>query len=145
MKKILFLISILIVLTNCSKEPEPINYNKDECAHCMMQITDPKFGSELVTDKGKIYKFDSIECMADYVSSNRGFKIDQLWISDYANPNNLINAETAFYLVSSKIESPMSANLAGFKTEIDRGKFYAELTGQKLNWKDVLSYVNHKK
>ena len=141
---ILFLIGSLL-LVNCSKEPQPINYNKDECAHCMMMITDPKFGSELVTDKGKVYKFDSIECLADYVSVSRGFTAETLWISDYANPNSLTDAATAFYIVSPKMESPMSMNIGGFKNKSDMEKVFAEMSGQKMNWKDILNYVKNSK
>lgn len=143
MKKIFLL--ILLLLISCSKGPQPINYNVDECAHCMMQITDPKFGSELVTTKGKVFKFDSIECLASYINLDRNFEIENLWISDYNNPNNLIEAEKAFYLVSPKIDSPMSANLAGFKNENDRDIFFNEYGGDKMNWKEVINYVNSKK
>lgn len=143
--KTLLSVVALFVLISCSKEVQPINYNKDECAHCMMIITDPKFGSELVTDKGKVYKFDSIECMADYVSVDRGFAAETLWISDYANPNTLTDAKTAFYIVSSKMESPMSMNIGGFKNESDMEKIFITMGGQKMNWKDVLSYVKNSK
>lgn len=143
-KIFLSLIAVMLLLS-CSNEPQPINYNKDECAHCMMIITDPKFGSELVTDKGKIYKFDSIECLADYVSVDRGFTAESLWISDYANPNTLTDAQTAFYIVSPQIESPMSMNIGGFKNEVDMKKVFAETKGQKMNWKDVVNYVKNSK
>lgn len=135
----------VFILTSCSNEPQPITYNKDECAHCMMIITDPKFGSELVTDKGKIYKFDSIECLADYISVDRGFTSETLWISDYSNPNTLVDAKTAFYIVSSKMESPMSMNIGGFKNQQDMEKIFKEMNGLKMNWKDVLNYVKNSK
>jgi len=111
----------------------------------MMMITDPKFGSELVTDKGKVYKFDSIECLAEYISVNRGFTTETLWISDYANPNTLTDAVSAFYIVSPKMESPMSMNIGGFKSESDMEKIFITIGGQKMNWKDVLSYVKNSK
>ncbi len=145
LSKIILIAVALIGLISCSREAEPINYNKDECAHCMMIITDPKFGSELITDKGKVYKFDSIECLADYVSVDRGFKVETIWISDYANPNTLIDAKTAYYLVSPKMESPMSMNIGGFSKKSDMEKAFTVMEGQKYNWNDVLSYVKNSK
>jgi len=141
----IFAVFGLFIMIGCSKEAEPINYNKDECAHCMMIITDPKFGSELVTDKGKIYKFDSIECLADYVLVDRGFTVETLWISDYSRPNTLIDAKTAYYIVSPKMESPMSMNIGGFENQSEMEKVFAVMGGQKLNWKDVLGYVKNSK
>ncbi len=140
-KQYLLFILIAVWLAGCSSEPKPINYNKDECAHCMMIITDPKFGSELVTDKGKVYMFDSIECLAAYSSIAREFKVESLWISDYANPNNLTDAEKAFYIVGPKMESPMGMNIGGFKNESDMQKVNAEMNGQKMNWKEIVDYV----
>jgi len=143
MYRSILLLLISFTLISCSHEPQPINYNKDECAHCMMIITDPKFGSELVTDKGKIYKFDSIECLANYVSAEHDFTSETLWISDYANPNTLTDAATAFYIVSPKMKSPMSMNIGGFKKKSDMENVFAEMSGQKMNWKDVLNYVKN--
>ena len=48
----------------CSKGHQPINYGEDECEFCKMMVMDKRYGAELVTDKGKIYFFDSIECLA---------------------------------------------------------------------------------
>jgi len=143
MDRFLLFFLLSFTLTSCSHEPQTINYNKDECAHCMMIITDPKFGSELVTDKGKVYKFDSIECLANYISADHDFTLETLWISDYANPNSLTDAATAFYIVSPKIKSPMSMNIGGFKKKSDMEKFFAEMGGKKMHWKDVLNYVKN--
>ncbi len=143
--RITLLAALALFFVGCSKESQPINYNKDECAHCMMIITDPQFGSELVTDKGKVYKFDSIECLADYVSVDRGFTVETLWISDYANPNTLTEATKAFYIISPKMESPMSMNIGGFKSQSEMEKVFTEMGGQKMNWKDVTSYVKNAK
>jgi copper chaperone NosL len=144
-RRITFIVIAVILFTHCHRGPEAINYNKDECAHCLMIITDPKFGSELVTEKGKIYKFDSIECLADYISIEREFNAETLWISDYANPNTLIDAKTAFFIVSPKMESPMSMNIGGFKNKSDMEKVFSEMKGQKMNWESILSYVKNSK
>lgn len=145
MKQYLFFVLTVVWLAGCSSEPKPINYNKDECAHCMMVITDPKFGSELVTDKGKVYMFDSIECLADYTSIDREFKIESMWISNYAHPNSLTDAQKAFYIVSPKMESPMGMNIGGFKSEVDMQKVNLEMNGQKMNWKEIVDYVKKQK
>lgn len=138
-------ISLVMIDFGCSKEVEPINYHKDECSHCMMTITDPKFGSELVTEKGKVYKFDSIECLADYLLLDRGFKVNSLWISDFSNPNTLIDAKKAYFILSDKISSPMGMNLAGVKSEETADKLLNELGGRKLSWDDVVEYIKSSK
>ena len=44
----------ILFLSSCSAKPEPFNYGKDICADCSMTIMDPKFGAQIITDKGKI-------------------------------------------------------------------------------------------
>lgn len=142
-KKIFALCMIVLIIYSCTNNPQPINYNKDECAHCLMIISDPKFGSELITDKGKIYKFDSIECLAEYILIEREFKYETLWITDYSNPHHLIDAKTAYYIVSPKMESPMSMNIGGFETQSAMENVFSEMGGQKMNWNDILNYVKN--
>jgi len=35
-----------------------------------MGIEDPKFATELITEKGRIYKFDDLNCMQSYATEN---------------------------------------------------------------------------
>jgi len=69
MKNIIKSASIFLLLS-CSTGSQPINYGKDNCDFCKMTIMDQKFGTEIVTKKGKIYKFDSDECMRNFYNKN---------------------------------------------------------------------------
>ena len=74
----------------CARDPRPIAYDADGCAYCRMQISDPRFGAELVTTKGKVYAFDSIECLvAFYRQANAAHDVRSVWVSDYRNPGML--------------------------------------------------------
>ncbi|PWT70680.1 MAG: hypothetical protein C5B59_19955 [Bacteroidetes bacterium] len=50
-------------LESCSAAPQPILTGKDNCAYCTMMVTDLRFTSELVTQKGRIFKFDDSHCL----------------------------------------------------------------------------------
>ncbi len=63
---LIFFITLTLLISSCGSKPEPINYGHDECEFCRMQISDNRYGAELVTDKGKVYKFDSIECLIEF-------------------------------------------------------------------------------
>ena len=58
--------AILVLFQQCTQEPEPLVYGKDVCQFCKMTLMDHKFGAELVTNKGKVYKFDDINCMLNF-------------------------------------------------------------------------------
>jgi copper chaperone NosL len=129
------------VLTSCSTEPEPLNYGEDACYFCKMTLMDRKFGAELVTSKGKIYKFDDLNCFINFYNS--GFEeVEDLkykLVIDYANPEKFLNASEAFYLKSSAIRSPMNSELAAFQNKPALDKFKKELKGIYLAWGEVIT------
>lgn len=98
----------------CSTGPEPIVFGKDQCAFCKMTIADPGFGGELVTDKGRIYKFDATECMVDYVYENDIEFSDKLVIA-FDDPKKLHPVDSLSFVIDEKYKSPMGANLAAFR------------------------------
>ncbi|MFA3784004.1 nitrous oxide reductase accessory protein NosL [Melioribacteraceae bacterium 4301-Me] len=139
MKKYILLI-LFFVSIGCSNKPEPVSYGSDSCSNCKMLITDPKFGSEIVTTKGKIFKFDSIECMA-YFSTKLGDAAASFWVTDFSQPEDLMEAKNSFFLKSDKIKSPMGMNLAAFANKKELQTAAAEFNGSQLTWKEVVNYV----
>ena len=60
----------LIFISACTVEPQPIQYGRDNCAFCKMTIVDGRYGSELVSSKGKVFKFDAVECLINFDLQN---------------------------------------------------------------------------
>lgn len=143
MKKII-LILIVFILSGCSNKSEPINYGYDSCDKCRMQIVDRKYGTELVTSKGKIYKFDSIECLVFFTENSIDDENFFTLVTDYLNNNELINSKKAFYLQSENLRSPMGLNITAFSSQSDLKKFKEKYSGKELSWKEIIEYVNRK-
>jgi len=143
---VVFVLLTMLTLASCGSEPEPINYGHDECEFCRMQITDNKYGAELVTDKGKIYKFDSIECMIEFslVKNTLGDTNNKLLITDFNNPGNLVDARNSFYVKNDKFRSPMGLNVTAFNGEEQVQKFISENGGEKLSWVEVIELVKQR-
>lgn len=139
----LFLMFSIIALS-CQNNPEAIDYGRDDCAYCKMVISDRKFGGELITPKGKIYKFDSIECLAKYYRTSNLSDAQSLWTIDFSNPGMWVKADGAYYLSSKNIPSPMGMYLSSYAVRETAESMKAEMTGDLLNWQDVLSRVEKK-
>lgn len=135
MKNLAFVVSF-IALCSCESGVEPIKYGEDECSFCRMKIMDPKFGSEAVTDKGRVYKFDSGECLIHYLNENNG-GYKYLAVTDYDNPNSLIHAESAWYLISEKMPSPMGAYLNAFSSKEIAESVMQSVGGELYDWQNV--------
>ncbi|NHN24137.1 hypothetical protein FIA58_000475 [Flavobacterium jejuense] len=131
------LASFLMLLSCKEKEVEPIKLNVDQCAFCKMNIADGKFGSEIITTKGRIYKFDDISCLTGYVDENKT-QVKSYFINQYNAENILIPAETAFYLKGGTISSPMRGNIAAFSSQEEATAFMDKLEATEINWKNVI-------
>ncbi|MBK7381129.1 MAG: nitrous oxide reductase accessory protein NosL [Ignavibacteriales bacterium] len=104
---------LMIIIPGCSPEIEPINYGKDACEYCKMNITDNKFAAEIVSMKSKVYKFDSIECLFafEYEKMIDKNEIHSEWVCDFSDPGKLIELRKAFYLHNDDLRSPMGLNV----------------------------------
>lgn len=144
--RIVFVFLFFFTLLSCGSEPEPINYEHDECEFCRMLITDNKYGAELLTDKGKIYKFDSIECMVEFslVKNTLGDVNNKLLITDFNNAGNLVDARKSFYVKNDKFRSPMGLNVTAFYTEEQAQKFISDNGGKELSWVEVIELVKQR-
>lgn len=137
-----FMIQLLIA--GCSQEPVEVHYGSDECAHCKMMITDPQFAAQMVTEKGKAYTFDAIECLAVYHREHQQeFSGARLWVNDYSHPGNWLNARQAQYVQSEVINSPMGASLLALPDEATAKEHIAKKPGQLLQWQAVSQVKMH--
>lgn len=137
------ILSALFLLAACTPGPEPIHYGEDACDHCRMTIADERYGAELVTGTGKIYKFDSIECLAGFLQEDgvAEDEVHSLWVTDFSSPTGLVPADEAFYLHSTNLRSPMGMNLTAFGGGITREAVRDSFGGEVLSWQDVRQKV----
>jgi len=126
-----------LFITGCTPKPEKIAIGKDNCVECKMTIMDPKYGGEIISKKGKVYKFDDAHCVASFLN-RRGVElsdIHQTLFVEYNEPHEFVNVSSAEFVVSSKFKSPMGGNAAAFKTKTEANKKSEEIEGSKVtNW-----------
>ena len=134
------LLLILFITISCQVSERPIVYGTDDCAYCKMIIMDQRYGSELVTDKGKILTFDAAECLIEYALHNKEVadKAYALLVTPYTDPNSLINAKTASYLVSEQMPSPMGAYLTSFSNQQTAESFLSDKGGTLYTWDELM-------
>ncbi|MBI5403398.1 MAG: nitrous oxide reductase accessory protein NosL [Ignavibacteriae bacterium] len=139
-KTMLFLILILSVFNfGCSNEPEPINFNSDQCVHCKMTIEDTRFGAEIVTMKGKVLKFDAAECMVNYLNKGKISESDvnKYYVIDFSQPSTLVDASKSTFLISQNLPSPMGANLSAFISRNTAENQKSTSGGELYTWSEL--------
>ncbi len=117
----------------------PINLNKDNCDYCSMGISDGQFGSEIITEKGRAYKFDDIICMVNYCKENPKNSIAAYFVHDYSKQNILIPASSAYFLSSDAIHSPMRGGIIAFSNENIKNEVNKKYKAKTITWNSILN------
>lgn len=134
---VLALIPLLGIFMSCEVKPQPINYGVDACQFCKMTIVDKQHAAQIVTEKGRVYKYDAIECMLNDLKNWDRPPVALELVADYAHPGEFTDAKNAHFLISDAIPSPMGASLSAFENQELRKKTLTQVGGETLEWVQV--------
>lgn len=143
MKNIVAIIITLSLPAACSPGgPEPFRLGKESCSFCKMTISDPQFGGEIITTKGKVYKFDDLHCLMEFLKENNVPKttVKDIYAVNFSGSNNLIKANESLLLYKSDfLHSPMNGNIAAFDNRDSFAVVINKLKGgMPLNWDELI-------
>ncbi|MBL7742681.1 MAG: nitrous oxide reductase accessory protein NosL [Chitinophagaceae bacterium] len=131
----------LLSFTSCSTKPEPFQVGKDECQFCKMSITDTRFGGEIITKKGKIYKFDDMHCMISFLKSGGEAEKDiaKKVALDFEKTNDFIDVSSAVFVTSPELKSPMGSHTAAFTNKQAAENYSKGKETALANWPELYS------
>lgn len=129
------------LLTSCSTGAEPIKPGIDNCYFCKMNISDVRYGAELVTKKGRVYKFDDSYCLLSYLKTKElnATEIKNTYLTNYSNDHQLLNANTALLLQSDNLRGPMGGNLAAFNSPDSLNRIQEKYKGTETHWEKIIN------
>lgn len=130
----------VFAFSSCNTGPEPIKAGTDQCAFCKMGISDIRFACEIITQKGKLYKFDDAHCMLEFAASPQWDKntVKNYYLANFSQPDQWLVAENALLLKSDQLKSPMGGNIAAFSNAADQIAAAEHFTGTPVSWKDLM-------
>ncbi len=139
----LFVFLLAIMVISCEPSVQAINYGQDGCSYCRMTIVEDLYGSELLTTKGKAYKFDSIECLAAFVIKGEVAKenIHGLYFTDFEDAGNLYPLGEIIFVQAKKLKSPMGLNLSAYRTQKTADDVALLYFGEIMTWEEVQTNV----
>ena len=122
--------------SSCTSGPQPFEPGKDNCYACKMAISDTRFGGELITKKGKVYKFDDLHCLAGFMQSKAvgEDEIAQTLTINFDKPNSFVDVDNAVFLKGEGVKSPMGSNTAGFADKEDALRVQETMKGEVTDW-----------
>lgn len=139
---VILLISSLFI-TSCSTNPSPIAAGTDQCSSCKMTISDTRFSSEIVSKKGKIFKFDDMHCMLTFLNDKQldTANVKAYYFANFNNPKELLPLEKSFFYKGADFKTPMGGNIAAFSGEDDIKKIQEHFNGMQIQWSNIISAV----
>jgi copper chaperone NosL len=120
--------------------PPEIHYGEDICEFCGMIISEERYAAGYLTEDGQDHIFDDI---AGMVQAHRqvldGSPVVAFFVHDYED-STWIRAETAHYVLSQELPTPMLSGLAAFSRVEAAEALAVETGGQVLTFDDLLDF-----
>lgn len=131
---------LIIFISSCNTKPEAIKVGTDNCYFCKMTITDAKFGAELITQKGKIFKFDDVHCMLSFLKTKNveEKEISGIYLVDFSSNHQFVKSTEAQLLQSESLRSPMNGNIAAFSNQDSMQKMMQQYNGKQISWSELV-------
>ncbi len=107
-----------------------------------MTIVDQQHAAELVSTKGKVFKFDAIECMLNFEKESTDTEFALHLVNVYDQPKLLNDAGKSVFLISKALPSPMGAYLTAFKDQTAAKEFHASKGGQLFDWESLQQHFD---
>ena len=103
-----------------------------------MTVSDARFGTQLLTKKGRAYNFDDIQCMIAFAKEQQVSSEDvaAFYVPDF-NTKKLLPAKNLFFLKSEALKSPMRGDIAAFSTKDALEHTQNEIGGTILTWDEL--------
>lgn len=142
--KLLLVATLAFILAACgtaaNAEPAPpdIHYGEDVCEFCGMIASEERFAAAYLTADGHHHVFDDI---GDLVKSHLQLQEDvtAFFVHDH-DDKSWIRAETATFVLSEDLATPMLSGLAAFATEAAAQAFATEIGGRTFAFETLLTY-----
>ncbi len=128
------------LFSSCNTGPEALKYGTDNCFSCKMTISDIRYGAEIVTKKGRVYKFDDSFCMLAYLKTKElaSSEIKNIYMTNFTGSHQLLNVEEAVMLQSNVLRGPMGGNIAATDQIDSVNKMKDKFPGNDLLWSEII-------
>ena len=134
---VLLALLVLPLLGGCGRT-QPLNFKAGEyrCEFCQMDIQDMRFKAEALSPKGKVHRFDSLECLIAW-SQKHPEEVGSRWVTPFYHPEKWVPLGKALILKAERLSSPMGASLSAHESEKELQEALQSFGGRPLSEKDL--------
>lgn len=117
-------------------QPPEIVYDQDMCDECGMIISDARFAAATVLVEGAPHKFDDIGEMLVYHMDHPEAQVKAWFVHDYKS-QAWIRGETAYFVKSDSLITPMGGSIAAFEDRAAAEAFAADKGGHVFTFDEL--------
>ena len=134
-----------LALAGCAQqtgEPQPpeIAYGRDVCDRCGMMIDEPRFAAAVILANGQTLKYDDLgEMIMQHGAASQG-AVRAWFVHDY-HSEEWLRGETASYVLSPKLRTPMGFGVAAFADRASAEAFAATMSGTVMSLEEARGKV----
>ena len=136
----------VVMLAACGGKPgEPrppeIQYGQDMCAACGMLISEARFAAATLLTSGEARKFDDIGEMLVYHMDHPEEQVQAWFVHDYGS-ESWTRGESAYFVQSDTIKSPMGSGIVAFEEKADAEEFATQVQGLIYSLEEIRGQVH---
>lgn len=117
-------------------QPPDINYGQDVCDRCGMIISEARYASAIQLINGDFLKFDDAGEMFAFQNDHPDIDVLSWWVHDYST-EQWIPGETAYYVSSDTLHTPMGMGIVCFAEQANAQQFAAEQGGKVYSFIEI--------
>ena len=144
------LLVIVMLSASCSEDnkkgPVDIQYGQDICERCKMIISEERFSSQLISEKGDVYNFDDIGGMLLYLAEkNISPENSKIYVKDF-NTGKWLAGDDAVFIITEDIRTPMNYGIIAFSDRKSAVETVSSHGGRLVGgFSDALDFLNNNK
>ncbi len=127
----------VLVASGCGPAgPRSLALGAEPCTHCHMTIMDARFSAQAITETGKVFAFDDVGCLANWLATSPP-PIASLWVWSMVPAEGWLQAERAVYARTDSLRTPMRSGLAAVAPGATADSLAAALDATLVGWEEV--------
>ena len=148
-RRLIFVLLWAVLLSACGAQagdphPPELMLGSDTCEECGMLISEAKFAAATFTEDGHTHKFDDLAEMFVFQAKHPEDVVKAWFVHDY-NTGAWLRGETAFYVRSGEVRSPMNYGTAAFEIRAAAEAFAGKTGGVVFDFEEMRAEITTSK
>lgn len=131
---------LLLFFSGCkTTKLQPVAIEREDmCSYCKMAISEKKYAAEFIDSEEKVFKFDDMGCMLNFVKSKKISNVAAYFVMDF-DEGQWLKADDAYFVRSSEVDTPMGGGFIAFRDQTKAQQAVEKFKGKLFRFNEVVN------